>query len=171
MCRTICAVVWAASPALPTSPTTPCARAIQRWWRGGVLPLIAGQAQQSSDLVTALLTLAKVGDKDLHKTHVDLTALAHEAIALPKRRPAIRWHCLWRRRRVATWPPGTNGVGHVHQRGQIAKQQPAGTARHGQASSLAICPLWRLTLPAAAGAGQPDWQRHQVLRPSPGRLH
>ena len=47
-----------------------------------VLPLIATQAQQSSDLVTALLMLAKVGDKDLHRTRVDLLALTREAIAL-----------------------------------------------------------------------------------------
>jgi signal transduction histidine kinase len=75
-----------------------------------VLPLIAGQAQQSSDLVTALLTLAKVGDKDLHKSHVDLTALAHEAIALAEAQTGNQmalFAAASARRDVAT---GTNGV-------------------------------------------------------------
>jgi signal transduction histidine kinase len=46
-----------------------------------VLPLIAAQAEQSAALVSALLTLARVGDHDVHKAATDLNALAKEAIA------------------------------------------------------------------------------------------
>lgn len=46
-----------------------------------VLPLIANQAEQSSELVSALLTLARVGDHDVKKSVVDLNALTQQAIA------------------------------------------------------------------------------------------
>jgi len=46
-----------------------------------VLPLIAAQAEQSASLVSALLTLARVGDHDVHKAQTDLNALTQEVIA------------------------------------------------------------------------------------------
>ncbi len=46
-----------------------------------VLPLIATQADQSSDLVTALLTLARVGDHDLNISVVDLRKLTQDVIS------------------------------------------------------------------------------------------
>ncbi len=46
-----------------------------------VLPLIANQAEQSSELVYALLTLARVGDHDMKKAQVDLNKLTEEVIA------------------------------------------------------------------------------------------
>jgi signal transduction histidine kinase len=46
-----------------------------------VLPLIATQAEQSAELVEALLTLARVGDQDVRKVQTDLRTLAREAIA------------------------------------------------------------------------------------------
>ena len=46
-----------------------------------VLPLIVAQADKSAELVTALLTLARVGDQHVRKTQVDLNALTQEAIA------------------------------------------------------------------------------------------
>lgn len=46
-----------------------------------VLPLIATQAEQSAALVSALLTLARVGDHDVHKSSTDLGALTQEAIS------------------------------------------------------------------------------------------
>lgn len=46
-----------------------------------VLPLIVAQADKSGELVTALLTLARVGDQNIRKTQVDLHALMQEAIA------------------------------------------------------------------------------------------
>jgi len=46
-----------------------------------VLPLIEKQASQSADMVSALLTLAKVGDQHLKKALVDLDALTRDVIA------------------------------------------------------------------------------------------
>lgn len=46
-----------------------------------VLPLLATQAQRSSELLSALLTLARVGDHQVRKTTVDLNVLIREAIA------------------------------------------------------------------------------------------
>ncbi len=73
-----------------------------------VLPLIASQAQQSADLVSALLTLAGVGDADLRKTRVDLTALTREAIALAEAQADSQTSfAVSERHEVAT---GTDGV-------------------------------------------------------------
>lgn len=46
-----------------------------------VLPLIVNEAERSTELVSALLTLARVGDQTVLKTVVDLYALTHEVIA------------------------------------------------------------------------------------------
>ena len=46
-----------------------------------VLPLIVAQAEKSAELVTALLTLARVSDQAVTKKQVDLNALMQEAIA------------------------------------------------------------------------------------------
>ena len=46
-----------------------------------VLPLLVNEAERSTALVGALLTLARVGDQALIKTVVDLNALIHEVIA------------------------------------------------------------------------------------------
>ena len=46
-----------------------------------VLPLIVAQADKSAELVTALLTLARVSDQAVTKKQVDLNALTQEAIA------------------------------------------------------------------------------------------
>ncbi len=46
-----------------------------------VLPLIVAQADQSAELVAALLMLARVGDQSIRKTLVDLSAITNEAIA------------------------------------------------------------------------------------------
>ena len=45
-----------------------------------VLPMIATQAEDSSQLVRALLSLARVSDAEIIKTSVDLNELAHEVI-------------------------------------------------------------------------------------------
>ena len=45
-----------------------------------VLPLIATQAEDSSQLVRALLSLARVSDAEIKKTSVDLSELTHEVI-------------------------------------------------------------------------------------------
>jgi signal transduction histidine kinase len=46
-----------------------------------VLPMIVKEAERSTELVTALLTLARVGDQHVSKTTVDLNALTQEVIA------------------------------------------------------------------------------------------
>ena len=46
-----------------------------------VLPMIVTQAEDSSRLVRALLSLARVSNVDVKKSSVDLTALTHEVIA------------------------------------------------------------------------------------------
>lgn len=56
-----------------------------------VLPLIATQAEQSAALVSALLTLARVGDHAVHKASTDLGVLTQEAInAVMLNNPAVR---------------------------------------------------------------------------------
>ena len=45
-----------------------------------VLPMIATQAEDSSQLVRALLSLARVSEVDVRKTSIDLSALTHEVI-------------------------------------------------------------------------------------------
>ncbi len=46
-----------------------------------VLPLIVAEAERSTELVSTLLTLARVSDLKVHKSAVDLNALIHEVIA------------------------------------------------------------------------------------------
>ena len=46
-----------------------------------VLPLIVTEAERSTELVSALLTLARVGDQHVNKTAVDLNTLTQEVIA------------------------------------------------------------------------------------------
>lgn len=46
-----------------------------------LLPMIVSEAERSAALVTALLTLARVGDQHVHKTALDLHVLMDEVIA------------------------------------------------------------------------------------------